>query len=141
MSQAKPTSFLRERWLKALRSGHYQQGREYMLTRKGDPYAKPNSKHPEGHCVLGVMCEVFFAYNRGWGWEPLGATPSDDPRLVITSNDLPPDAILEAFDVPLGFALDLAKMNDRGYSFKRLADHLEAVWAREQPRDEPALMN
>ena len=106
-----------------------------LLTQVGDPYAKPDSKHPEGHCVLGVMCEVFFAFNREWGWEQ--PDRQDDPNRVIPSGDLPPPVILEAFGVPPGFAHDLARMNDRGYSFTRLADHLEAVWAREPAPSEP----
>ena len=135
MPLIKSIDFMRARWLKTLRSGHYQQGREYMLTQVGDPYAKPDSKHPEGHCVLGVMCEVFFAFNREWGWEQ--PDRQDDPNRVIPSGDLPPPVILEAFGVPPGFAHDLARMNDRGYSFTRLADHLEAVWAREPAPSEP----
>jgi hypothetical protein len=138
MSQSKPTSFLRERWLKTLRGNHYVQGREYMLTREGDPCAKPDSKHPEGHCVLGVMCEVFFAFHPEWGWEVPGY--EDKPNRVIPSGDTPPPVILEAFGVPPGFAIDLAKMNDRGYSFKRLADHLEAVWAKEESPSDPRLV-
>lgn len=129
MEKVRSVEFLRSQWLKTLRSGHYQQGREYLLTQPGQKYARPDSKHPEGHCVLGVMCEVFFAFHREWGWETFGL--EGKPNTVIPSADLPPAAILDAFDVPPGFAFDLARMNDRGYSFTRLADHLEAVWARD----------
>jgi hypothetical protein len=131
MSPLRDVNFMRAAWVKALRSGFYHQGRENMRTTKEYPQARPDSKHPEGHCVLGVMCEVFFAFNPGWGWRWGSGPGYSHAQLVSPCDDLPPPAILDAFGIPSGFAFDVAKMNDRGYTFARLADHLEAVWARE----------
>jgi hypothetical protein len=132
MSQLRDVNFMRAAWIKALRSGTYQQGRENLRTVKGHPRVRPDSKHPEGHCVLGVMCEVFFAFTPGWGWRWGDGAGYDHANLVPPYADLPPAPILEAFGMPPGFAFDVAKMGDRGYTFTRLADHLEAVWVREQ---------
>lgn len=136
MTTRERISLLRSEWLGALRSGRYQQGKDFLITQRGDPIAKPTNKRPEGHCVLGVMCEVFFAHNPDWRWaDPdayMQATRSFElTHRVLPNTSMPPGIILEAFGVPRGFAHDIARMNDGGYSFMRLADHLEAVWARE----------
>ena len=133
MTRRAPVNLLRQRWLSALRNRRYKQSNERLLTHENGSRAKPDAKHPAGHCALGVMCEVYFTFHPEWGWNLPGEAKE---RAIEPSRDIPPPAILEAFRVPSGFAYDLARMNDRGYSFKRLADHLEAVWARESPPDE-----
>jgi hypothetical protein len=112
-------SEMRKAWLEALRSGRFKQGREYLRT--GPGYAAVDSKHPEGHCVLGVMYEVFIDHHPSTVFDMMNSW----------GEDIPPSRITDAFGVPAGFAFDLAAMNDKGYTFARLADHLEAVWGKE----------
>jgi len=87
------------RWLEALRSGKYKQGKQRL--RKGDSF-----------CCLGVLCDI--TDSSGWsGDEYLGHT------------GLAPIDVLRGCGVPFCAAEQLATLNDSGRSFEEIADYIE----------------
>ena len=85
-----------ERWVQALRSGKYKQGRRVL-------------KQGENFCCLGVLCEV-----TGTPYRPgsvCSAMPSRAARQRLGLDD--------------ELADNLASLNDQGTSFKQLANIIE----------------
>lgn len=105
-----------QKWVKALRSGAYQQGRNRLHSVQGDTY-----------CCLGVLCAI--AANEGVVEETSNGTAY---RYAGDVNYLPlvvqQWAGLDNRDpsFPLcGIAGSLAKMNDRGEDFSAIAEVIE----------------
>lgn len=105
---------LRKKWIEALRSDKYKQGREQL--RKGK----------DRFCCLGVLCDVFD--NGQWKLD------SDIFGTIYfyNSNDkVPPISVCDAVGFRKAFRnasviADLANLNDReGLSFSEIADLLE----------------
>ena len=91
---------LKAKWLEALRGGTYTQAREKLRT-------------DEGHCCLGVLCDVIDPSKWGkaldWdGW---------DSRLPLEIN--------RSAGIPCEIEALLIKMNDEGSSFAEIADYIE----------------
>ncbi len=91
---------IKDKWVKALRSGAYVQGQEIL--RRGDG----------ARCCLGVLCEV--------AWLPL----SDNGNSVLVDGENegygPIRRVLGTDDKPF------IKMNDQeGKSFAEIADYIE----------------
>ena len=91
---------VRDRWVAALRSGEYKQGRGSMLDEKGR------------HCCLGVLCDVL-------GREPR-AVDGHDGKLNAEHYDF-----VYGDDMVGEFAGTLAAHNDQGSSFDALANYIE----------------
>ncbi len=89
---------LKAKWVEALRSGKYRQGREQL--RDHDTY-----------CCLGVLADV-----RGYKW------PERDVD-VPGNNDYCPEQVADALSETE--ATELALMNDEGQSFAEIADYIE----------------
>ena len=100
---------LQKKWVKTLRSGKYKQGKEAL--KKGEKY-----------CCLGVLCDIeqkltTEGYVKGTGNEAyLPKTlvskysfHSEEGNLKNYSNGKP----------------SLVVMNDKGYTFKEIADFIE----------------
>lgn len=89
---------LKQKWIKALRSGKYQQGRYKLYSRK---------QYGEYYCCLGVLRHI--------------NDPSDERmgKGVLTIKQL------EEFDLSISAQEKLARMNDNGYSFNQIADFIE----------------
>ena len=101
---------VKEKWLKALRSGEYAQGKGALC-----------AKHPiEGivHCCLGVLCEVQGAKRI----KHMGQTMLEYNGHF--SGGYPTPALQAGL---ANFAMaELVRMNDSGrYSFADIADHIE----------------
>lgn len=102
-------SELKKKWVAALRSGKYKQGRR-ELRNKEDCY-----------CCLGVLCDIINPL----AWEPIGLVGFrwSDPNEG-TGTCLPPFSLSH-----LGLnasAFDLIEMNDaQGKSFNEIADEIE----------------
>ena len=104
---------LKRKWLEALRSGSYEQGRTYLKYTEF-------SRQRNSWCCLGVLCKVaeLKQENRGDG-------------VWVFSSELDSTALL----LPLGFRssigvtseqeLLLSAMNDHGTSFLEIADWIE----------------
>lgn len=71
---------IKRRWVEALRSGEFEQGRERLLTvgRKGEP---------DRFCCLGVLCELYLddhPEHPGWDeWGNLDGEVGSLPKAVI----------------------------------------------------------
>ena len=88
---------LKAKWVKALRSGKYEQGRTHL--------------HRDGHyCCLGVLLDVAGAPREEW----------DGACLAPFCDDLR-DKYLE-----FKTASKLAEMNDSGDTFAEIANYIEA---------------
>lgn len=104
-----PSQMTREellrRWVEALRSGAYEQGRKQL--RAGDKF-----------CCLGVLCDL-----SGKGaWNQAGRyTAEGEASLMYAPLSVTSDAGMD-FDA----ALPYADMNDQGASFTAIADRIEA---------------
>ena len=94
------TPEFKAKWVAALRSGKYQQGRDALRT--GDMF-----------CCLGVACDLIdpdaWERDNGYGaWQELNTDGMDLP--FIGNAD----------------AETLSGMNDSGYTFEEIADYIEA---------------
>jgi hypothetical protein len=112
---------LKKRWVEALRSGWYRQGRGCL---------RRNNKGADEHCCLGVLCDLVDPTQ----WSP----PDEQGRYLYLKGEV--EAFLASTlvteDVGLGLKEMgvLCSMNDgmgpfRGpgpYTFPEIADHIEA---------------
>lgn len=86
---------IKRRWLKALRSGKYKQGKEVLYDETDDSY-----------CCIGVLCRITERIPKdacSWGmhgWETLEGMSHEQ-------------------------GIKLAEMNDKGRSFKQIANYIE----------------
>lgn len=99
---------IKTKWLEALRSGRYQQGKS-VLRGPDDRY-----------CCLGVLCDVIDS--SGWVQQSPGSFYDYGPARDAVY--LPGPIAVEA---RLGEEVQrsLANMNDIGYTFDRIADRIE----------------
>ena len=102
-------------WIAALRSGEYQQGKCALRW-------SACLDQPAKYCCLGVLCDL-HAKATGGTWE--------QNRYLGQSMILPEEVLHWAGLTSLGKRVylpdvpDLASMNDRGSTFKTIADLLE----------------
>ena len=113
---------IKARWLAALRSGDYRQGK-YRL-REGNDF-----------CCLGVLCDVLSS-DAGGEWvrpkEQKSAWPNTDSEMQEAAGGLlhervPEIAGLNPNQLGVSFVphLTLADLNDQGKSFDQIADVIE----------------
>lgn len=122
-----------ERWVKALRSGEYEQGRGVLRD------------HNNRYCCLGVLCDLYAKEkgkdwtlnpDRGAGYGSLysihhatGILPFEVMEWadIKTEEGLLPEAYPRASRTlpTLGAARDLTGLNDSGYTFTAIADLVE----------------
>lgn len=117
------------RWVAALRSGEFKQGREVL--RRGDEF-----------CCLGVACEL-YRREVGGAWEDYPRPPQGQwfkigsstyvdaflPRKVRDWLGLPSVDPIACGRTPL------ALMNDEGQSFGTIADAIEATYLADDGDD------
>lgn len=105
---------LRTRWLEALRSGKYTQGKERLKTRNDDGSAS--------HCCLGVLAEVMGVPSALPNSLAVRSYRFDFGNGVTDTAYLPGDLVpgLNQQNQSL-----LADMNDEGKSFDEIADYIE----------------
>lgn len=111
---------IKKKWLKALRSGEYVQGKG-ALCQKGAEYDK--------FCCLGVLTDLFLI-EKGKGWDAppnslaeYGVKEEGGEQLYIL-----PDIVSKWADVdqmPKVGYLAVATLNDHGSSFKEIANLIE----------------
>lgn len=99
-------------WIKALRSGKYAQGTEFL------------NLGNKLFCVLGVLCEIEK--------ESLNLDVehyNDNPQAPICYNGnwsfLPDDVVAKYPKLTREFQKTLIKMNDENVPFSKLADYIE----------------
>jgi len=124
-----------ERWIEALKSGKYEQGKMY-LRRWGQ------------YCCLGVLCDLAVAdgigeWKIGHSWYPVGFEIGRIteyhylPRAVAQwagiKNELAPIdlkwlSVQDQQRFRNRLDLSLAVLNDEGYDFKRIAKLIARRW-------------
>ena len=115
---------IKQRWIDALRSGKYEQGRGALRT--GDTF-----------CCLGVLCDIHkpegwkFCQGGGdvarqWGYEDFNG---DGERNDVLPPHVKRWAGLELQSPEIkkldGYAASLANLNDNGTTFAEIADLIE----------------
>ena len=96
---------LKAKWVAALRSGKYKQGKMRLRSENGEAY-----------CCLGLLCEIEGGMSDG-EWEI--KRYSFDVGTIL-------DAGLHSPGQDRSPAKILADMNDSGKTFAEIADHVEA---------------
>lgn len=114
-----------DKWTKELRSDKYRQGKR-MLKTAGNEF-----------CCLGVLCEIYHAETKEGKWE-WGGWNDKKPHFMIDNEvvmSMLPDKVLAWAEMKdeLGSFIgtdkvSLASYNDSGYTFKEIADIIEADW-------------
>lgn len=108
---------LKRKWLKALRSGEYRQGRGQLVTGDGKNF-----------CCLGVLADVMGCE---WQESEMDCDSSLVPILPKDRRPLAPrgEDWLSAKKTGLSHKKQeqLAGMNDEGASFKQIASFIEAA--------------
>ncbi len=101
-------------WVKALRSGRYKQGTEYL-------------KSETGYCCLGVLCNI-----TGASWRHEKDSGDLVPYLggkMIGRDETPSGLLGGGFLLKTGMRHTtqehLARMNDAGTTFKEIADYID----------------
>jgi len=105
---------IKAKWLKALRSGKYKQGRSYLRQ-------VPDSGRGLRHCCLGVLAEV-----SGVAWKEVTEAPV--PHYFFHKREAHTDdwyARLPPSMVPKNAQEELIDRNDSGETFKRIANWIE----------------
>ena len=102
-----------ELWIKSLRSGKYKQTQACL-------------KNDEGFCCLGVLCDL-ASKDGGNEWY----APNQDGQFAfvgfgnISDTEMPPEELTAYVGMSYDDAHAVANMNDDGYTFSEIADHLE----------------
>ena len=125
---------VKTKWLEALRSGEYLQGKEFLLRRTADG--------EERFCCLGVLCNLYAQEHPGTGFNLMteetfayvsqwmsavtrrkkGESLFEFDRHVVNL----PKEVREWAGVPAHWVQGtLAEMNDNGKSFKQIASWIE----------------
>lgn len=102
---------IKQTWLKALQSGDYAQGTNY-LCEQGDTEQR--------FCCLGVLI------NESEGFDELPRIRPDDLFCSETayqddSNTFPSSQFLQSVGLEEELAYELAEMNDSGHTFEQIA--------------------
>lgn len=122
-------SKVKKKWLRALRSGRYQQGRHRLRT-----------KHNK-FCCLGVLCDLHAKATGKKGWKEETRGMFGAGFSYLGQDTLPPQSVCEWAGFPKvgdlcitnpkvksrnGRQSDLAKRNDNRATFAEIADLIEA---------------
>lgn len=102
---------IKQRWIEALRSGDYAQGRQLL---------RDNVEGVDRYCCLGVLCDLAAQDGRGT-WTGTGIFVDDLGNAAVS---MPTGQITEWAGVD-GNAHQLANMNDEGGSFEKIANWIE----------------
>jgi hypothetical protein len=134
---------LKERWLKALRSGKYEQAKGAL--KQLDPHDEGSEEY--GYCCLGVICDI----TPEWNWETTqsGYLPevlavpyfakTYENRLNVAGvftfkapagyKDFNSNTRTDVYNQVLGYETEyeyrLADLNDNGMTFAQIADLIE----------------
>lgn len=113
-----------KKWVKALRSGKYRQGRGVLRTGN------------DSYCCLGVLCDIAGAE---WKQEGLQSDLNGDYAAISSGHEdycCIPSPVVKATGMKtttgsydsLTDKPSLMKLNDEGSSFAQIADVIEKTW-------------
>lgn len=111
-----------QKWVKALRSGEYSQGRDCLRNDENK------------YCCLGVLCDLVD--NSGWTFYPLSLTTTFTFGDGDEREEFPPHEIMVNLDLyrpegELALYSYLANLNDSGSTFHEIAKVIEKAYAKE----------
>lgn len=110
---------VKDKWVAALRSGKYQQGK-YALRKRYTPESHGASF--EQFCCLGVLCDLV----QPEGWEAISHPDEDGDKVYHENKDnLPSTAIQMLVGLSERTCEDLAAMNDEDANFESIAAFIE----------------
>jgi hypothetical protein len=119
---------LKDRWVKALRSGKYQQGKSKLRKLATTSIGDTTEPQQEQFCCLGVLCDLVepkLWEKRHDEW----ANGSDEDGCGMPREELQRKLGLNKpvtrSDETTTIADKLAEMNDEGKSFKQIANWIE----------------
>lgn len=119
-----------KKWVKALRSDEYAQDEGHLCYEdeiSGDNF----------YCCLGVACDVLVdadwqtdLYSNLWSIGPFEefaiSTNLDHHKWGgAETTSFPSPSILEKLGLDVAYAQNLAELNDKGWSFERIANKIE----------------
>ena len=116
---------VKRKWIAALRSGEYKQGKGYL--RKGDRF-----------CCLGVLCDLYRQEMNDPVWDRTGLATQNPARFSEPFAELPSAAVCDWAGLKGDFRNDpvvkaasygsvtLSDQNDQGYDFTTIADLIQA---------------
>jgi hypothetical protein len=119
-----------KKWVEALRSGDYQQGGGILC--KEDEISDDYD-----YCCLGVACDIFvegdWIQHKDWDVWSIGpyedfSMPSHGDKKNWGRSDtasFPSLKILKKMGLDVAYAQELAELNDKGWSFKKIANKIE----------------
>lgn len=100
---------IKQKWVTALRSGHYKQGQRQLRTRENE------------FCCLGVLCNIHAQEHLDFATRQLSPVMYDSAQAFL------PDMVAQWAKIPYSVQLELAGMNDEGKSFNQIANYIEKV--------------
>ena len=115
---------IKDKWVAALRSGEYQQTKEFLAT-------------SDGFCCLGVLCDLYIKEHDDPSSTRYQTWKNDcefrDNLLDLHENMVLPRQVREwsgvsSSDGAINNGDCLTQMNDQGMSFSDIADVIEERW-------------
>jgi hypothetical protein len=101
---------IKKRWIEALRSGKFKQGRKVLMTEGNRPM----------FCCLGVLCEL-YREEKGGEW----STDRDGCRTFLDERCILPFPVMDWAELtnqsPRVGEYGLADLNDEGTPFREIA--------------------
>jgi len=119
-----------KKWVKALRSGDYPKGIEFLCR-------EDEISGDLKYCCLGVACDVLtesdwvkYPDSTAWSigkYEEFGMLSTHDLAgwQWVETTSFPSMATLKSMGLDAIYAQKLAELNDSGWSFKRIANKIE----------------
>ena len=105
---------IKDRWVEALRSGEYKQGKKAL-------------KMDGNFCCLGVLCDL-HAKEVGGDWEDL---QNRRAQRYFGCIGLPPYEVQYWAETKHSSGKEIANLNDvQNYTFEQIADWIERNWER-----------
>jgi len=105
---------IKQKWLNALRSGDYQQGRNYLRT-------------DNGFCCLGVLCDLYGKENNvEWNFVNNGHNYEFEEFESYLPSSVRKWAGVEGYNFLVNNGTEtLSELNDRGSTFEQIAYVIE----------------
>lgn len=103
---------IKKLWIKALRSGKFKQTQNWL-------------RNSEGHCCLGVLCEVYAQQTGEGRWNDRVFTTKQTSSSGTLPKPVREWAEIDVSDPLLGRTLTASRLNDKGKSFTFIADRIE----------------
>jgi hypothetical protein len=112
---------VKNKWVKALRSGEYKQGHNRLLT--------VDYNSDESFCCLGVLCEIHAQETGGYWKDGVGTWEYSNKSDILPDSVREWSGVRDANGRAAGLNRSLAFINDSGqHDFNQIADVIEKHW-------------